>query len=637
MPAKRLVTGSLAVLAAAASVATLSAAPDTRPPRIVTAAMQDTDRDGRADRLRLTYSERVRHRADRDGRYPFQVAGYRIERVGHASGRTVVLELVEPVAADGVARPSLRYRRTSDRPVLDRAGNQAPAQVFPAVRAHGSPPDGPAGPQQPAPPTGPARTDNDADGTPNEQDCQPDNPNVHPNAPDRPDLGFVDANCDGIDGDERKAIFVSPLGNDMNPGTRARPKRQIDAAIAAAPVGTDVYAAAGAYQRVRLKTGVDVYGGYDAATWKRSLTLVTQITGVPEAVYAFGDTGVVLQLLAVQGTSGGQPGASAYGIRAINGSSLTLQRVTVLAGNGSPGSDGSPGAAGEQGGRGGRGVRGACDTLVRALGGVGGFSPAGRTGGNGGSGVYEDAGKRGEPGLLGTPGGFAGAPSWGSAGSGGPGGDGKDGASGAPGAAGAGGTDSTMLASNTWQGQPGTPGGSGAPGNGGGGGGAGGGQTGWIRLNGTGNGGGGGGGGGAGGQGGTGGTAAGGSFGVYLRDSTVTVSDGSSIAAGDGGAGGRGGSGGVPGPGGPGGLGETHCTDEVGAGGDGGHGGAGGRGGGGGGGAGGPSVGIFKVGTSSATVVGSTIATGRPGPGGPGGPGNGGAGATGIAQAIYPA
>jgi hypothetical protein len=64
-------TSFAAVLVAVTVVATLSAAPDTRPPRIVTAAMQDADGDFHADRLRLIYSERIRHASDRDGKYPY--------------------------------------------------------------------------------------------------------------------------------------------------------------------------------------------------------------------------------------------------------------------------------------------------------------------------------------------------------------------------------------------------------------------------------------------------------------------------------------------------------------------------------------------------------------------------------------
>ena len=34
--------------------------------------------------------------------------------------------------------------------------------------------------------------------------------NCTPGAADKPDLGFVDSNCDGIDGDKAAALFVAP-------------------------------------------------------------------------------------------------------------------------------------------------------------------------------------------------------------------------------------------------------------------------------------------------------------------------------------------------------------------------------------------------------------------------------------------
>src|SRR6187200_1392417 len=129
MRVKRLLTGSVTVLAAATLAATLSAAGDKRPPRIVAAVMQDADGDGRADRVGLVYSERVQHAADRDGAYPFLVAGYKIRAVGAANGNTVVLTLAEKAAVDAAARPSVRYGRTKADSILDRARNQALAQV----------------------------------------------------------------------------------------------------------------------------------------------------------------------------------------------------------------------------------------------------------------------------------------------------------------------------------------------------------------------------------------------------------------------------------------------------------------------------------------------------------------------------
>ena len=68
--------------------------------------------------------------------------------------------------------------------------------------------------------------DDDGDGSTNKVDCAPKDPTVHPGAPDEPDLpAFADTNCDGIDGDEARAVFVSPMGNNLNLGTRTRPKR----------------------------------------------------------------------------------------------------------------------------------------------------------------------------------------------------------------------------------------------------------------------------------------------------------------------------------------------------------------------------------------------------------------------------
>src|SRR5688572_29870426 len=107
MRARTLTTVIAAVGVAATVVAALSAAPDARPPRIVAAKMQDVDADTRADRLRLTYSERVRHAVDRDGSFPFRVAGYRVRSVGKASSRTLVLSLVERPTADHDARPAV--------------------------------------------------------------------------------------------------------------------------------------------------------------------------------------------------------------------------------------------------------------------------------------------------------------------------------------------------------------------------------------------------------------------------------------------------------------------------------------------------------------------------------------------------
>lgn len=604
------------------------AAVDRKPPRIVAAVMLDADGDSRADRVRLTYSEPVRHRLDADGRYPFAVSGYRIRSVGKAAGKTLAVLLVEQAQPDPDAAPALRYRRTSAQPVRDRAGNQAVAQRFARTKAHG---------RAPPPPT---PTDADGDGTPDADDCAPRNASIHPKAADLPDLGFVDSNCDGIDGTERDAIFASPTGNDANPGTKARPKRELQAALATIRAGNGRYVlvAFGTYARVTLASGIGIFGGYDPSSWTRRDRFpdgLPLVSGSPEGVLADGAKDVVLQHLRIRGLNPGASERSAYGIRALGNSSLTLERVAVSAGDGAAGPAGAGGSPGQRAGNGDPGAAGSCDGDVSTPGANGGSSPAGRTGGRGGGSGFL-GGNPGSGGKVGTAGGAAG--DRGNPGK--PGGKGESGENGAPGAAGAGAVSSTGDAREAWAGTRGGAGGTGEPGNGGGGGGGGGPQVGTFVNNGGGNGGGGGGGGGSSGTGGRGGSFGGGSFGVYLLNSRIVI-ESSSVAAGNGGAGGRGGDGGLGGAGGAGGKGGRICTSEVGAGGDGGFGGAGGRGGGGGGGAGGPSIGIFKGGTSTVTLRGSSkSASGTPGAGGVGGrsgPGGvGGAGASGIAKPIHP-
>ena len=558
--------------------------------------------------------------------------GYAIQSVGAASGKTVVLALAEKATIDAAARPAIRYRRTRATPVVDPTRNQAVAQVFGATRAHGNRP----APPPPPPPPGPL--DRDGDGALDAVDCGPADPAIKPGAPDLPDLAFVDSNCDGIDGDVAKAVFAAQTGKDTNAGTRAAPKRQISAAVTAArAAGKDVYAAGGAYERVTAATGVGIYGGYATDTWKRGRTPVTTISGSPEGVFADGATGVVLQQLAVTGASVGSAGGSVYGIRAINGSKLTLQRVEVNAGNGTAGAAGADGRTGLAGSPGSDGAVGStnCADGKRRPGGAGGDSPAGRVGGKGGDGGKGGTGAAGGTGRFDTAGG-----------PGGKGGDkpkngevGQTGTRGEHGLVGDGGTNSTGLASTAWRGVSGGFGRIGGAGNGGGGGGGGGyNKNGLFESDWVGSGGGGGGGGGAPGGSGDGGGFGGGSFGAYVSDSTLVATSGS-ITTGSGGAGGRGGDGGPGGNGGNGGRDAGFPCGHGGRGGKGGNGGDGGDGGAGAGGAGGPSIGVMKVGTSTATLAQVTIGLGTPGRGGATGSRGSGAGQPaqqGIGAAVYP-
>ncbi len=292
----------LVVLLAAIVVLGPGASQDGKPPRIVAAAMVDADNNARADRVRLTYSEGIRHTADRDGGYPFAVSGYRIRSVGRASAKALVIVLVEHAQPDPAGVPRIRYRQTRSKPVTDGADNQALTQIFARTRPHGHAPV-----SQPSPSPSPSTPlDADRDGTPDEQDCAPKDASIHPGAADTPDLRFVDSNCDGIDGTERDAIFASPTGNDANPGTKAKPKREIQAAIATVVAGNGRYVlvAFGAYGHVKLASGVSIFGGYDPTSWVRRDRYpdgLPVISGSPEGVLAVAAKNVVIQHLRIRG------------------------------------------------------------------------------------------------------------------------------------------------------------------------------------------------------------------------------------------------------------------------------------------------------------------------------------------------
>jgi hypothetical protein len=493
--------------------------------------------------------------------------------------------------------------------------------------------------------------DEDGDGyTSTGGDCNDHDPAIHPGAVDLPDAAFIDSNCDGVDGDESRAIFVAPNGDDSAAaaGTRAAPLRTITHALAAAQTGgkDQVYVLAGTYnEQVYLHNGISIWGGYFEApdgSWHRNSTSITRIT------WSSSTGGMVI---AIQGTNltsatilgdlsisaGNAPaGGSSYAIYCSQCSGLVLERNTIQAGaggdgveglygqpgaNGDPGNDGMPGAAGN-------------DTIMAYGGGGGSTSCLGDGASNGGPGGR--GGRGAENGMAGGNG--SGYPAGGAGGPGGasgvPVGNGTIGMNGLPGIAGQDGMGGMggSIVGGFWVGQAGVDGTSGGSGQGGGGGGGGGGlplQPGPSYYHGTGNGGGGGGAGGCGGKGGKAGTAGGGSFGVFLLNSTGVLFTGNSIATGPGGKGGTGGYGVPGGAGGYGGKGAHVDAGIVGAGGDGGLGGDGGWGGDGGGGAGGVSYGVYTLSTT-VSLDGNLFQIGQGGAGGNSLGQPGGNGASGI-------
>jgi hypothetical protein len=459
-------------------------------------------------------------------------------------------------------------------------------------------------------------------------------------ATDLPDDGFVDANCDGVDGDASKAVFVAVDGSDGNPGTMLAPMLTVNAAIGRAlSQGKEhVYLSQGTYTgRVTLANGISLYGGYSRQdSWRRSAAYTSKIMGVSAGGRASAVEGTNLTLPTVlDRLSIEAPAAliaqSSYAMYCSSCSGVTLKNSSLRAGSGGAGTAGVNGINGANGvSPAALGGSGSCDGSLVGSGSDGGQLFCG--------GVPVSGGRGGDGGAEGSNSGKIGIQGLNSGGSGGPPGSGGDpgraGGPGQPGApvsdgpngnAGAGGA----VVGGNWVGNTGASGGNAPHGRGGGGGGGGGGQGCFTCNDGTGNGGGGGGSGGCGGTGASGGSGGGASFGLLLVNSTGFALSNNVIASGNGGQGGIGGTGGAPGTGADGVSGGLTCTGEVGGGGKGGRGSAGGRGGHGGGGAGGPSFAVYRSNTTLPSAS-NNLQFGLAGAGGPS-PGNSGIpGASGV-------
>ena len=98
-----------------------------------------------------------------------------------------------------------------------------------------------------------------------------------------PDPLFADENCDGIDGDVTRAVFVASSGADGGACTQAAPCLTLAYAQAAAvAAGKDhVYVQVGSYPGpVELRSGLSIFGGYDLAWVRGPAATVTLHGGV---------------------------------------------------------------------------------------------------------------------------------------------------------------------------------------------------------------------------------------------------------------------------------------------------------------------------------------------------------------------
>ncbi|HNN96529.1 MAG TPA: hypothetical protein PKI03_29845, partial [Pseudomonadota bacterium] len=224
------------------------------------------------------------------------------------------------------------------------------------------------------------------------------------------DAAFKDSNCDGIDGDANTSVFVSPDGDDLNPGSPESPRKTINGAIARAvelntQAGNIVFNAIilgkGDFnETVALAPGIGLYGGYDHLKgWTRSVANSSRINGPGTGITATNiSRETQIQMVSIMGAQSTVAGSSSYGLLASNSSGpIILNGCYIEAADGANGAVGADGKAGDPGGDGQRGTDGcdACNNTGTGVGGAGGTSTCGATGGNGGNGGYDASGAGG--------------------------------------------------------------------------------------------------------------------------------------------------------------------------------------------------------------------------------------------------
>ena len=480
------------------------------------------------------------------------------------------------------------------------------------------------------------------DGGAGGEQVAPEGPTCDPSAEDLPDDEFQDTNCDGIDGDESRSVFVASNGRDDAPGTRTNPLLTLNRALeVASPHRFAVLVCNGTYaENVVIRSGQRIYGGYACSLgWQRvkDRAIVQPDRGLGLLVDTVSDP-VLVDRFAFRAANATEAGGSSQVAGIMMSSDVRLSHVEFASGNGAAGFDGVAGADApaepESGTDGADTSDGGCCTSLPLSSACKAIAKGGRAnsvrcefnggrfethGGDGGDGANIWRTAEDPSCLIGSTWGIAGARGryridnggWKTLAEGGPGGPGENGASGDGAALGIGDLKGALyIAANA--GADGETGHPGWPGSGGDGGqsdaasgdvcqecflpGSGGGQ---------------GGPGGCGGAGGKAGSGGGAAIGLVVFKSNVALSW-ARIITGNGGRGGAGAPGGrgQPGglPGNPGaGSGASGTAGE--AGGPGGDGGAGGPGGG------GPSIGILYYGAAPA-ITESSFEIGQPGPGG---------------------
>ncbi|MBM4370393.1 MAG: hypothetical protein FJ098_01980, partial [Deltaproteobacteria bacterium] len=178
---------------------------------------------------------------------------------------------------------------------------------------------------------------------------------------------YEDSNCDGVDGVEADALFVSAAAAPGGDGTRAAPFRTIGEALDVFPLSNAAYilVAAGVYvENLRLEDGVQLHGGYAEDFLSRNIVLfeteiqgddplpgdaaqapihVEDVTG-PGGVLV---SGFILRARDVQGQQATGPGSSSVAVLLLDcDGHVALRNCTILGGLGGAGATGSGGGTG---------------------------------------------------------------------------------------------------------------------------------------------------------------------------------------------------------------------------------------------------------------------------------------------------
>lgn len=106
-----------------APAGTILQAIDTADPVLMSAVTEDTDDDGRLDRIATDWSEPIVHADDPTAPFPLSAEQLAVTRVRAASGQSLDVDLAEPTGLDTGSAPDLTYTLGNGGDILDAGGN----------------------------------------------------------------------------------------------------------------------------------------------------------------------------------------------------------------------------------------------------------------------------------------------------------------------------------------------------------------------------------------------------------------------------------------------------------------------------------------------------------------------------------